>query len=253
MGRIDEEKVKELIFEYQKGNTSVLNTIIKEVSLYVYNFPIIVYSRPRDEASEFYIYFMERFEGVIRNFKSRGYKFTTYLTASLINSYRNFLALQRKTIKIIYESELSEMNIFYFVEDENAQNSYELRFKALEFFNQLDEFSKLIIKTFIFELTPEDLKLVSKYTGKPIEEVVKEYEEIYEKVSAKYMKRKKLIESINQKPTKQKLDKLKKINTLCGYSDVAKFLGITVNNVGVSLKRIREKFKSYAYKNLSTR
>lgn len=101
-------------------------------------------------------------------------------------------------------------------------------------------------------MTPEDLKLISKYTNKPIEKVIKEYEEILSKVSKKYQKRKKLIESINQKPSRSKLEKLKRINTLCSYSDVANLLGITVSNVGVSLKRIRDKFKNYAYKNLST-
>ncbi|MGC8870892.1 MAG: hypothetical protein ACP5PT_07380, partial [Brevinematia bacterium] len=116
----------------------------------------------------------------------------------------------------------------------------------------LDEFSKLIIKTFIFELSSEDLLLISKYTQKTIKQVVEEYEEILEKVQIKYQKRKKLIEEINKKPTESKLKKLKELNTLCGYSDVAKLLNMSVSNVGVSLKRIRDKFKNYVYKNLST-
>lgn len=62
MGKINEEKVINLVKEYQEGNKSVLNAIIKEISLYVYNFPLIMYNRPRDEASEFFIYFMERIE-----------------------------------------------------------------------------------------------------------------------------------------------------------------------------------------------
>ncbi len=81
---------------------------------------------------------------------------------------------------------------------------------------------------------------------------MQEYEEILEKVQIKHQKRRKLIETINIKPTEAKLKKLKELNTLCGYSDVAKILNLTVSNVGVSLKRIREKFKNYAYKNLST-
>ncbi len=251
MGKINEEKVINLVKEYQEGNKSVLNTIIKEISLYVYNFPLIMYNRPRDEASEFFIYFMERIENVVRNFKDKGYRFTTYLTASLINHYKNFLLTNHKTIKVIYESELNEINIFYILNEENTPQD-EILQKAIKFFNELDEFSKLIVKTFIFELTPEDLKLISKYTNKPIEKVIKEYEEILSKVSKKYQKRKKLIESINQKPSRSKLEKLKRINTLCSYSDVANLLGITVSNVGVSLKRIRDKFKNYAYKNLST-
>ncbi|MFN4244589.1 MAG: hypothetical protein ACK4F9_00370 [Brevinematia bacterium] len=253
MDRIDEEKVKKLIDEYNSGNRSVLNLIIKEISVYVYNFPIVMYDRKRDDAGEFYIYFIERIENVVRNFRNRGYKFTTYLTASLINSFKNFLLTKRKTLKVIYESELSDINLFYVLGNTEARdvNNPNLE-KAVEFFNTLDEFSKLIVKVFIFELTPEDLKLISEYTGKPIEQVLKEYEEIYENISKKYAKRKKLIESINQKPSVAKLEKLAKLNTLCGYSDVAKLLNMSVSNVGVSLKRIREKFKSYAYRNLST-
>lgn len=256
MGKIDEEKVKNLIQEYQSGNKSVLNTIIKEVSLYVYNFPLIVYNRPRDEASEFYIYFMERFENVVKNFRDIGYRFTTYLTASLVNSYKNFLASQKKTVRVIYESELQEINLVYlFQENEIADicESNELLSKSMEFFDQLDEFSKLIIKTFVFELSPNDLKLISKYTEKPIEQVLREYEEIYNKVSKKYQKRKELIDSINENPKKHKLEKLRSLNTLCGYTDVAKLLNMTVSNVGVSLRRIREKFRNYIYRNLSTR
>lgn len=254
MGKINEEKVIDLIREYQKGNKSVLNAIMKEISLYVYNFPLIMYNRPKEEAGEFYIYFMERVENVLRNFKQKGYKFTTYLTASLINHYKNFLTINHKTIKVIYESELNDINIFCILHEENQPNHYqdETLQKAVEFFNQLDEFSKLIVKTFIFELTPEDLKLISKYTNKPIEKVLNEYEEILKKVSKKYQKRKKLIESINQNSSSRKVEKLKKMNTLCSYSDVANLLGLTVSNVGVSLKRIRDKFKNYAYRNLST-
>ncbi len=251
MNKIDEDKIKKLILEYQEGNNSILNTIIKEISIYVYNFPIIMYNRELDEAGEFYIYFIERIENVIKNFQDKGYKFTTYLTASLINSFKNFLITKRKTLKVIYESELSNINILYLLSDLKEDENVNLE-KSIEFFNTLDEFSKLIIKTFIFELTPEDLKLISKYTGKPIQQVINEYEEIYKNVNKKYIKRKKLIESINKKPTKTKMEKLKKLNTLCGYSDVGKLLNLSVSNVGVSLKRIREKFKNYAYKNLST-
>lgn len=254
MGKINEEKIIELIKEYQDGNKSVLNTIIKEISLYVYNFPLIMYNRPKEEAGEFYIYFMERIENIVRNFKYKGYRFTTYLTASLINHYKNFLMTNRKTIKVIYESELNDINVLYLLNEESSSDysQDEILQKAVNFFNQLDEFSKLIIKTFIFELSPEDLKLISKYTNKPIEKVINEYQEILVKVSKRYQKRKKLIESINQNPSPKKIEKLRKMNTLCNYSDVANLLGMTVSNVGVSLKRIRDKFKAYAYKNLST-
>ncbi|MEN2997495.1 MAG: hypothetical protein ABDH28_00425 [Brevinematia bacterium] len=245
MSKIDEERVKFLVYQYQSGNSSVLNALIREVSLYVYNFPLVVYNRPRDEASEFYIYFMERFESVVRNFRDRGFKFSTYLTASLINAYKNFLAVRRKTIRVIYESELNSMNLLCFFQEEIGKEADEMVLKAVEFFDQLDEFSKLIIKTFIFELTPEDLKLVSRYTDKPIEQVTREYEEILQRVGKKYEKRKKLIDSINANPKKRKLERLRSLNILCGYADVGKLLNMSVSNVGVSLKRIRDKFRSY--------
>ncbi|MCS7299685.1 MAG: sigma-70 family RNA polymerase sigma factor [Spirochaetia bacterium] len=254
MAKIDEDRIKTLILEYQNGNNSVINSIIKEISLYVYNFPIVVYNAKRDDASDFYTYFMERLETSILKFKDKGYKFTTYLTSVLINHYKNFLAFQRKSLKMIYESDLSEYNIFHILSDQEDSSNYndERLKKALAFFETLDEFSKLIIKTFIFELTPEDIKLISKYTNKPIERVLSEYEEILARVSKKQAKRRKIIQLLQQKPSQKLLDKLKKINTLCGYSDVAKLLNMTVSNVGVSLKRIRDKFKDYEYKNLST-
>lgn len=246
MAKINEEKVKNLVIEYKNGNESVINQIIKEISLYIYNFPIIVYNRPRDEAGEFYIYFMERIENCIKGFSDRGYKFSTYLTHVLINMYKNFLIQNRKTLKIIYESEVEGINLLSVIHDEETQENNILVDKVTEFFNNcLDEFSKLIIKTFIFELSPEDLTLIAKYTKKSIKQVIGEYEEILEKVRIKYQKRKKLIEEINKNPTESKLKKLKELNTLCGYSDVGKLLNLTVSNVGVSLKRIRDKFKSY--------
>ncbi len=157
MGRINEEKVKRLVLEYKSGSESVINQIIKEISLYIYNFPIIIYNRPRDEASEFYIYFLERIENYIKGFSDKGYKFSTYLTHVLINSYKNFLIQKRKTLKIIYESEIDSINLLYVIHDEKSQENDILVDKAMEFFNSLDEFSKLIIKTLIFELSPDDL------------------------------------------------------------------------------------------------
>ena len=116
---------------------------------------------------------------------------------------------------------------------------------AISFFNSLDEFSKLIIKVFTFELTPDDLTLISKYTKKPIEHVLKEYEEILKRVQKKYETRKKIIEKIQSTQNKKYIDKLNSLNTLCSYADVAKLLNLSISNVGVSLKRLREKFQKY--------
>ncbi|MCX8029466.1 MAG: sigma-70 family RNA polymerase sigma factor [Brevinematales bacterium] len=252
MALVDENRVKSLISEYQNGNQSVMNAIIREISLYVYNFPIVLYNSSRDDASDFYIYFMERVESVVAKFKDKGCKFVTYLTASLINYYKNFLAGKRRTLKIVYESELNDVNIFSVLSSDNLSFDDSLISIAVEFFESLDEFSKLIIKTFIFELTPEDIKLISKYTNKPVEQVLSEYQDILKKVFKKCELRKKLIQLINKKPTENRIERLKKMNILCGYSDVAKLLGMTVSNVGISLKRLRDRFKNYAYKNLST-
>ncbi len=251
MSKLNEEKIKYLVSEYQSGNQSVLNAIIKEISLYVYNFPLVVYNKPPDEAGEFYLYFMERLESCILNFKDKGYKFSTYLTSVLINHYKNFLLQEkRKTLKVMYESELKDINIFTILLNNIERENEEItRYQKLElatlFFNSLDEFSKLIIKVFIFELTPDDLILISKYTQKPIEHVLKEYEEILKRVQKKYEKRKKIIEKIQKTQSQKYLDKLNSLNTLCSYADVAKLLNLSISNVGVSLKRLREKFHKY--------
>jgi|GEM_PF-2846977 len=252
MSKLDDDKIKYLVIEYQNGNQSVLNTIIKEISVYVYNFPLVVYNKAPDEAGEFYIYFMERLESCILNFRDKGYKFSTYLTSVLINHYKNFLFREkRKTLKIMYESELSDVSIFDFLLDSSNQEDNRENFSsrevdlAVSFFNSLDEFSKLIIKTFIFELTPDDLLLISKYTQKPIEKVLEEYEEILKRVQKKYGARRKLIEKMQFKMNQNYLTKLNSLNTLCSYSDVGKLLNLSISNVGVSLKRLREKFSRH--------
>jgi len=251
MSKLDEEKIKYLVSEYQNGNQSVLNAIIKEISLYVYNFPLIVYNKLPDEAGEFYLYFMERLESCILNFKDKGYKFSTYLTSVLINHYKNFLLQEkRKTLRVMYESELKDISIFTLLlntdEKEHRESIKDEELEsAISFFNSLDEFSKLIIKVFTFELTPDDLTLISKYTKKPIEQVLKEYEEILKRVQKKYETRKKIIEKIQSTQNKKYIDKLNSLNTLCSYADVAKLLNLSISNVGVSLKRLREKFQKY--------
>ncbi len=249
---IDDPEVKNLIFMYQSGDVSVFNTIISRISLYVYNFPVVMYNASRDEASEFYLYFMERLESCLDGFKDLGYKFSTYLTSVLINHYKNFIVQSRKRYKILLESDISEsVNIFNLVSENGSENyAYdEIEEKVHKFFDTLDEFSKLFIKTFIFELTPDDLVLISKYANKSITTVLKEYNEILEKVSFKYQKRKKLVEKLHLSNNKKRiLEKLNSMSVLCSYSDVGKLLNMTISNVGVMLKRIRERFSEYISK-----
>jgi len=93
--RIADDKIKTLLRQYNTGETQCYSQILNLLSLYIYNFPRIVFCAPDDQCGEFYEYMIVRLRNILKIYRESDAKFITWLTVVLRNRYFNYLRGQK--------------------------------------------------------------------------------------------------------------------------------------------------------------
>ncbi len=98
---LNEMKIRKLVLAYEQEpeeQEALLKQFQKEVELYVYSFPKMVYRRSQEECADFYLYVLERLHTIIKNFPlDSPVKFKTWFNYVLKNQYVNFYRKNKKT------------------------------------------------------------------------------------------------------------------------------------------------------------
>ncbi len=141
--KIDDGKIKNLIVEYLRNqNEKILEGIKKELGEYIYYFPRLAYKKNPDICGEFYLYILERFDKIIKNFPLKAsVKFQTWFNYVLKNNFINFT----KYIKNI-ENNLSlddYKDTIYIEIFEKEDTDYDELYKA---FDKIDSSDRVILK-----------------------------------------------------------------------------------------------------------
>ena len=149
---MDRGKIVNLIREYQCGDTSLKSEIISELSFYIRNFPRMAY-RERDEdiLSDFYLFFYNRLERVLRNFDFEKFSFWSYLSKCLVNTWYDFVGQNKKIIYNKLPTNLSsEVNLLsdsterephvnkIFEEEKNLTYQLVLKLYFFDYFQEKD-------------------------------------------------------------------------------------------------------------------
>lgn len=97
---LNDIKIKSAISDYLGGGEASSRSMTefkKLTDMYIYNFPRAAYRKDMDTCSEFYIYMIERLEGVIKNFPlEEDLLFKTWFNYVLRNQFSHFMRFQKK-------------------------------------------------------------------------------------------------------------------------------------------------------------
>jgi len=70
--RISDEKIKDFVSRYVKGDDRCYSAIVNMLSQYIYNYPRVVFGTDPDTCSDFYEYVLSRFKSILTGLASRG-------------------------------------------------------------------------------------------------------------------------------------------------------------------------------------
>ncbi len=258
--KVNEEKVKKLFLNYLE-NRNYLKDIVEEISNMVYNYPVLIGAtilqeygyELKDLCSEFYIYFIERFENLLRKYDPNRASFNTWLSLVLKSQYINWynLKLRKKGIKTL-PLELDRLK-FYFKETEEDEFLNKVR-KAI---NALNLKEKLLIYLLFFPVNYEVVKLLAEFKKITEEEAENLLDRYIEKTADYRIKQWKLEIEINKlyyklKEKRNKTlntrlnDLIRKRNNMIGNFDLqtaGEILGIPRNTIYSLWRRLKNKIK----------
>jgi hypothetical protein len=97
---LNDIRIKSIIRDYSdeiSDKEALINLFRKETELYIYNFPRLAYGKNPDFCADFYLYVLDRLEGIIRNYPiGEDLKFKTWFNYVLKNQMINFYYYQTK-------------------------------------------------------------------------------------------------------------------------------------------------------------
>lgn len=168
---MDIEKINNLIIGYQNsGQVSILNQIIKEISIMIYNYPLKVHALKEDDCSEFYIYIIERIDTILMKYKIQLSSFKTWFSIVLKSHFLNWINKKNKissnSVKTfsIDDENLNQDFLFSKIES-NPETDDKFMQIINNYINQLPNIDFLIIRLLYFNIDDELIKILSKTNG----------------------------------------------------------------------------------------
>lgn len=271
---IDDDKIKSMIKEYNKGKIE-LKSIIEYLSSIIYSFPKITSRMDDDACSDFFEYILVRIEKIISQYKIMDCQFLTWFTVVLRRHFYNWIKANSKNQKelAILNKPLSEDSKDEIISKISYQDYNETKpnENIVEIIDKLPPKIRIIIKLHYFDFFNEDdlidihenfeidmKTLISKF-HKLKEKAVKRVEKvenIQERLGKAYLKFIKLREKKNKNTAdknllldleesikkvknihNKELNKLKKSFIKLKNKEIGDFLGITSKKVANLLFR----------------
>lgn len=97
---IHDDTIKQLIHRYQIARSQELFLEIREaLSHYIYHYPRKVFRADHDAAMDFYTDVLENLDRTLLQFEAKDYRFLTWFTVVLRNSYLNYARNKKKKTK----------------------------------------------------------------------------------------------------------------------------------------------------------
>ncbi len=171
---LNDIKIKSAISDYLGGGEASSRSMTefkKLTDMYIYNFPRAAYRKDMDTCSEFYIYMIERLEGVIKNFPlEEDLLFKTWFNYVLRNQFSHFMRFQKK--QAIHDLRIEDH------ENETAAEVFETEGRDYSFLHEclqnLREIERLSLKFFYMPLsiTSDEILASSKVFHLTIREIL---------------------------------------------------------------------------------
>lgn len=273
---IDDEIVKAKILKYRNDvSDTTIDDIKNYIFEYTYSYPRAIFHANDERATNFYIYYMERFERILSSYEIKDTQFLTWFTCTLRTSYLNYIK-QEALYNSKYNNKTGE-NLYLDHENFDASSFLIPQDKSenLEFIKKLDKYLRnkytslesLIFRMYYLEIFYQFVSYdIYEYFDISYEEVCAFIEEARATYLYKYqafvdMQDKistitlKIIELETKNADKDKLQKLRdkkkryvtrlnQFQIVVPYAYLAEKFGTTTNKIAKIMAKIRKDIKS---------
>lgn len=276
MSQIADEEIKECVCAYQISRSPVDFAHIRDVlSSYIYHYPRKVFRASHEEASGFYLSVIEKLDSALLAYRRKNYRFMTWFTVVLRNSYFNYVrkinATKRRGVESVsFQSPITEDRLTledvigaYDKEDDGSvENTRALMEVALKKVSSIRD--SLIFRMHYLELYRERIiPYLRQYFEMGHAEAALFYEKARDTYIEKYRRIMRLQDSITsitrrieKSEGKKQIDTLKKrkdgyvktlnsVNLTVPYKFLASSFKISVNAVTKVIKKTREFVKAF--------
>lgn len=183
----NDELTKELVLNYQT-KIHTLDEVENVLALMIYNFPLIQFGvKEKDILSDFYTYFLERFDKVLNNYRPReNTMFKTYFYFALKRHYINFTKSMRRNIILELQDMTEFMDSRMEYAEDNSDNDEKIK-QCIE--SKMKQKDLIFLKLFYPEmLTKEDCYFLGEKMGISFLEVINRLEILLEDIFDKSQK-----------------------------------------------------------------
>jgi DNA-directed RNA polymerase specialized sigma24 family protein len=270
--RVDDAAVKELLRRFREGDERSLSSALHALSLYIYNYPRIVFGSAPDQCGDFYEYILERFETILKGYSESPAKFLTWFTVVLRNRYLNFVR-ERKT-KTKLESRVTVLSLdsasfggkslHEVIGDarwgHEGGNAGEAALVD-RIVRDLKDTHRVYFHLFFVEsVRPEDIAFLSIFLNRPVSALLGGLREIRLSMEEKYRLKSRLNRRLNElyfellaaqkekneekaRKVKKKREKVfieyKRVKLNPAYESISKFLGLPIGTVSTGIMRMK--------------
>ena len=201
--------LKGFIRDYKDGDEKAYAAVVDMISVYIYNYPRVVFGADPDRCGDFYEYIFVRLRDIIKQYNDTGAKFVTWFTVVLRNRYFNYIRESRKEyilregvdlLSLDYESGRFS-GLYSLVGDKRDYNccsclAYERLVDTIV--RNLNDRQRALFHLYYVEtLRPEDVGFLSIYLGRPPKAVLEGIDEIRNSIIRRYELQKELLIKLN--------------------------------------------------------
>ena len=200
MRKSDDGRIKKLVANYQSQGEG-FEEIAGVLSDYIYSYPRLRFRQPEDVCGDFYLYFFERLEGVLKKYHEQECLFSTWFAVVLRRQYLNWLewSAARKERKTYYLEDMyhgGEAGVY-----EEFQNPFpdgnngEL---IREMIDSLPRKVKVAMKLYYFDFFEgKDLPEIAGIFDQNLTVLIDKYENILRHSVEQYDRERELLEKLN--------------------------------------------------------
>jgi RNA polymerase sigma factor (sigma-70 family) len=270
--RIDDSEVKGLLRVWRGGDGGSLAPLLQALSLYIYNYPRVVFGSPPDRCGDFYEYVRERIETILQGYRESPAKFLTWFTVVLRNRYLNFVRemktktrLESGITLVSLDSEtpggrsLHEVVGDSFPDREGGAGDERLVDAVVR---ELKDSQRVYFHLYFIEsLRPEDVAFLSIYLNRPVSALLGGLSEVRRSMEEKYRLRSRLSRRLNELyfellaaqkekdheragKVKKKREKVfndfKRVKLNPSYESISKFLRLPIGTVSTGIMRMKK-------------
>jgi len=276
--KISDSKIKEYVRRYNSNEIDIYPLIVKLLSLYIYNYPRIVFHEEEDICSDFYEYILNHLKNILHLYKSGNARFLTWFTVVLRNRYLNFRREKRRENKSFNNFDFVYLDFDY----EKSQGLHRVigdnknylvlnkeKYNSLidDIVRNLKEKYRLFFHLYYIEtLRPEDVGFISIYINRSIREVLVGIDKIRNSMIEKYSAKSKfyqrlsviyydilkdqksrndaMVEKLKKKRDKA-LEDYNKVKLNPSYKSLAKFLKMPMGSISTGVSRMKNAVKGF--------